>query len=141
MLKLIHPEVQERFYGCGLVAPELLEDRRLLDLGCGSGRDCYLLSALAGPNGAVIGVDMTPEQLDVARRHSDYHRDAFGYARSNVTFMQGRLEHLDRLPLAPGSFDLVVPNCVLNLCEKKPEVLAQVFRLLRDGGEFYFSGV
>ena len=71
-----------RYYGCGLVAlaPQMLEGMRILDLGSGSGRDCYVLSQLVGESGYVIGVDMTDEQLNVANRHIEYHRKKFGYA-------------------------------------------------------------
>lgn len=141
LLALIHPEVAGRYYGCGLVVPEDLERCRILDLGCGSGRDVYLLSALVGPEGAVTGIDMTPEQLAVARAHVAYHADRFGHPQSNVRFVEGQLEDLDRLDLEPGSFDIAVSNCVLNLVPDKLRVLEQVYRLLKSGGELYFSDV
>lgn len=78
----IHPEVSGRYYGCGLVAPDLLAGLRVLDLGCGSGRDLYLLSRLVGEAGAVVGVDMTAEQLAMAERHQDYHRARYDYRRA-----------------------------------------------------------
>ena len=80
----IHEEIREKFYGCGSPIPHSLEGATVLDLGCGTGRDCYLLSQLVGPKGKVIGIDMTKEQLDVARRHQDYHAKKFGF--SNVEF-------------------------------------------------------
>lgn len=61
LLSRIHPEVLSRYYGCGLVVPELLHGARVLDLGCGSGRDVYLLAQLVGQTGSVVGVDMTPQ--------------------------------------------------------------------------------
>lgn len=67
LLGNIHPEVTEKYYGCGLVAPHLLNGCHILDLGSGSGRDCYVLAQLAGADGQVDGVDMTDEQLDVTR--------------------------------------------------------------------------
>ena len=140
-LARVHPEVSRRFYGCGLVIPPLLEGLRVLDLGSGSGQDCYVLSQLVGEQGEVVGVDMTPEQLAVARAHQEWHRERFGHARSNVTFLEGDIEHLEALPLEPGSFDLIVSNCVVNLVEDKGAVLRQAWRLLRPGGEFYFSDV
>src|SRR5688572_365042 len=73
----IHDEVKDRFYGCGSPIPPSLEGRTVLDLGCGSGRDCFLLSKLVGSKGKVIGVDMTDEQLDVAKKHLDYHTKKF----------------------------------------------------------------
>jgi SAM-dependent methyltransferase len=139
LLARVHPEVSSRYYGCGLVCPALLEGCRVLDLGSGSGRDVYLLSQLVGPTGAVVGVDMTAEQLAVAREHLAFHADAFGYA--NVSFLEGTIERLDDLPLEPGSFDVVVSNCVLNLSVDKPAVLRGVQRLLKPGGELYFSDV
>jgi SAM-dependent methyltransferase len=139
LLDRIHPEVLERYYGCGLVVPPLLENLRVLDLGCGSGRDVYLLAQLVGPAGSVVGVDMTPGQLAVARRHQAHHAERFGYA--NVTFLEGAIERLEALPLEPGSFDLVISNCVVNLSTDKRAVLAGVRRLLRPGGEFYFADV
>lgn len=141
VLGSIHDEVLSRYYGCGLVVPPLLEGARILDLGCGSGRDVYALSALVGETGHVLGVDMTAEQLAVAERHRDYHRQQYGYASSNVEFRQGYLEQLADLALADDSFDIVVSNCVLNLCTDKDAVLRQVYRLLKPGGEFYFSDI
>ncbi|WP_461481708.1 methyltransferase domain-containing protein [Porticoccus sp.] len=137
----IHPEVSGKYYGCGLVAPELLEGLRILDLGSGSGQDCYVLSALVGERGEVVGVDMTDEQLAVANRHIDFHRAAFGLARPNVRFLKGYIEKLDQLGLEDNSFDLIVSNCVINLSPDKRAVLEQAHRLLKPGGELYFSDV
>ncbi|MBF5056522.1 arsenic (+3 oxidation state) methyltransferase [Alcanivorax sp. 521-1] len=141
LLALLHDEVVSRYYGCGLVAPAALEGMRVLDLGCGSGRDVYLLSALVGQTGEVVGVDMTNEQLAVARRHQDYHREAFGFDESNVRFLKGYIEELDALDLEDGYFDIVVSNCVINLSTDKAKVIGDVKRLLKPGGEFYFSDV
>ena len=139
LLGRIHPDVLSRYYGCGLVCPPLLEGCRVLDLGCGSGRDVYALAQLVGAAGSVVGVDMTDEQLAVARQHQAYHAGVFGY--NNVTFMHGYIERLDELDLVPGSFDVIVSNCVVNLSPDKDAVLAGVQRLLKPGGEFYFSDV
>ncbi len=137
----IHPEVSSKYYGCGLVAPELLEGMRILDLGSGSGQDCYVLSALVGEHGEVVGVDMTDEQLAMANKHIDYHREAFGYTKPNVRFIKGYIEKLDELNLEDQSFDIIVSNCVINLSPDKQAVLAQAYRLLKPGGELYFSDV
>jgi SAM-dependent methyltransferase len=139
LLARVHPEVSSRYYGCGLVCPPLLEGCRVLDLGCGSGRDAYLLAQLVGASGAVVGVDMTPEQLAVARHHQAFHAEEFGFA--NTRFLEGTIEQLEALDLEPGSFDVIVSNCVLNLSTDKPAVLRGVQRLLKAGGEFYFSDV
>ena len=140
-LSNIHDEVISKYYGCGLILPELLEGTRVLDLGSGSGRDCYVLAQLVGAEGEIVGVDMTDEQLAVARRHQEFHRKRFGYDRTNVTFKQGYIEHLDELGLASNSFDLIVSNCVINLSQDKEAVLREAYRLLKPGGEFYFSDV
>ncbi len=137
----IHPEVTERYYGCGLVAPQLLQGTRILDLGSGSGRDCYLLAQLVGEHGSILGVDMTDEQLAIANRHIEWHRQKFGYASSNVEFRKGYIERLDELGLEEGSFDIIVSNCVINLSPDKEAVLREAYRLLKPGGELYFSDV
>ena len=139
LLARIHPDVLARYYGCGLVCPPLLEGCHILDLGCGTGRDVYALAQLVGPSGSVVGVDMTAEQLAVAREHLDFHAEQFGYA--NVSFLEGTIEALEALPLEPGSFDVIVSNCVLNLSTDKAAVLQGVKRLLKPGGELYFSDV
>ena len=141
VLAELHEEIRARYYGCGLVIPEALEGMRVLDLGCGAGQDCYLLSRLVGPEGRVVGVDMTPEQLAVAKRHREYHADRFGYERSNVEFLAGNIERLDEIGLEDGSFDLIVSNCVVNLAVDKAAVLRGAHRLLRRGGEFYFADI
>jgi arsenite methyltransferase len=137
----VHPEVSAKYYGCGLIAPAALEGRRILDLGSGSGRDAFILAQLVGPEGEVVGVDMTDEQLATARGHAAWHMERFGYARPNVRFLQGYIEQLGDLGLAPGSFDVIVSNCVVNLSVDKPAVLKGAFDLLKPGGELYFSDV
>jgi SAM-dependent methyltransferase len=139
LLANIHPEVLSRYYGCGLVCPPLLEGCRVLDLGSGSGRDVYALAQLVGAEGEVVGVDMTDEQLAVAESHREWHSERFGFA--NVRFIKGYIEKLHELDLEPGSFDVIVSNCVVNLSPDKAAVLSGIQRLLKPGGEFYFSDV
>ena len=137
----VHEEVRSRYYGCGLVVPEAIDGLSILDLGSGSGQDAYLLAQLVGEQGQVVGVDTTPEQLAVATRHLDWHRERFGYARSNVRFLEGDIERLDALDLPVGSFDVIVSNCVINLVADKAAVFRAAHRLLKQGGELYFSDV
>lgn len=139
LLSNIHPDVLNRYYGCGLVCPALLNDCSILDLGSGSGRDVYALAQLVGAKGRVVGIDMTDEQLTVANETLEYHADKFGFA--NVSFKKGYIEKLDELGLADESFDVIVSNCVINLSPDKDAVLKEVYRLLKPGGEFYFSDV
>jgi len=137
----LHPEVVARYYGCGTPLPPALEGCTVLDLGCGTGRDCYLLSRLVGESGHVIGVDMTTEQLAVAKEHCDWHAERYGYASSNVEFKQGYMEDLVTAGIAENSIDLVVSNCVINLSPDKKQVLSEILRVLKPGGEIYFSDV
>lgn len=141
LLAQVHDEVLRRYYGCGLVLPEALDGLTILDLGCGAGRDVYVLAQLVGERGQVIGVDMTAEQLAVARQHEAYHQKAFGYSRSNVRFMHGYIELLDELALGDNSVDIIVSNCVINLALDKAAVLREALRVLKPGGELYFSDV
>ena len=141
ILSNIHDEVLTRYYGCGLVTPELLEGCHVLDLGCGAGRDCYAIAQMVGESGSVTGVDMTDEQLAVANSHIEYHREKFGYAKPNTKFLKGYIEKLNELDIADNSVDLVVSNCVINLSPDKHAVLKEIFRILKPGGEIYFSDV
>lgn len=140
-LEMIHEEVKDKYYGCGLTIPYQLEGLKILDLGSGSGRDSYIASKLVGQEGEIVGVDMTDEQLNVANKHIDYHTVAFGYKYSNVKFLKGNIETLDKLNLEQGSFDLIISNCVINLAQDKQKVLRDAYELLKPGGEMYFSDV
>ncbi len=140
-LQLLSDEVKDKYYGCGLTLPTAVEGLTILDLGSGSGRDCFLASRLVGENGKVIGVDMTDEQIEVATSNLDFHRKAFGHKKSNVQFIKGNIESLDELGLKDASIDLIISNCVLNLATDKQKVLNDAFQLLRPGGEMYFSDV
>ncbi len=137
----IHDEVMSKYYGCGIILPESIEGKTIVDLGSGSGRDCYVLSKLVGEHGKVIGVDMTAEQLEVANRHIDFHTKAFGYKKPNIEFIEGYIEQLDTLGIPEGSVDIIISNCVINLSPDKKSVLKHAYNLLKPGGEIYFSDV
>eukprot|EP00172_Hildenbrandia_rubra_P002607 Plantae.Rhodophyta-Hildenbrandia_rubra.ctg3576.p1 GENE.Plantae.Rhodophyta-Hildenbrandia_rubra.ctg3576~~Plantae.Rhodophyta-Hildenbrandia_rubra.ctg3576.p1 ORF type:complete len:447 (+),score=64.21 Plantae.Rhodophyta-Hildenbrandia_rubra.ctg3576:976-2316(+) len=142
LLKKLHPEVTSRFYGCGSPIPPYVKGNTVLDLGCGTGRDVYLLSGLVGTEGKVIGVDMTPAQLEVARKHQEYHAEALlGSSTSNVDIRDGYIENLAAAGIEESSIDIVVSNCVCNLSPDKKAVFSQVARALKPGGEFYFSDI
>ncbi len=138
-LSKVSDEVVSRYYGCGLTIPNELTGLSVLDLGSGSGRDCYILSQLVGREGRVTGVDMTDEQLAVAERNRAHHAQVFGYG--NVEFLKGDISRLDALGLEDASFDLIVSNCVINLARDKKAVLREAKRVLKEGGELYFSDV
>uniref|UniRef100_A0A8B9F021 Arsenite methyltransferase n=1 Tax=Amazona collaria TaxID=241587 RepID=A0A8B9F021_9PSIT len=124
-----------------LVVPECLESCWILDLGSGSGRDCYLLSQLVGEQGHVTGIDMTEGQVEVAKKHIAYHMEKFGYQKPNVEFLQVYMEKLGDAGLADNSYDIVISNCVINLAPDKRAVLQEAYRVLNPGGEMYFSDV
>ena len=89
-LSNVHSEVTNKFYGCGYPFPDGTEACVVLDLGCGAGRDVYVLSQLVGKDGHVIGIDMTEEQLKTANETLDWHMEKFFGSTSikNVTFHQ-----------------------------------------------------
>ncbi|PIO36866.1 hypothetical protein AB205_0185540, partial [Aquarana catesbeiana] len=107
-LKEVHSEVSSRYYGCGLVVPECLENCSILDLGSGSGRDCYMLSKLVGQKGYITGVDMTDEQVEVSRKYIDYHMKKFGYQEPNINFVNGYIEDLKSAGIKDHSYDIIM---------------------------------
>jgi ubiquinone/menaquinone biosynthesis C-methylase UbiE len=122
----------EMSWGCGnpTALAELREGQVVLDLGCGAGLDAFVAARKVGPNGKVIGVDMTPEMVAKATR---FARE--GGCR-NVEFRLGRLE---LLPLADESVDVIVSNCVINHCPDKAAAFAEARRVLRPDGRMFVS--
>ncbi len=137
--KDIPDEILERYYGCGSPVPDGIEGCTVLDLGCGTGRDVYVVSKLVGAEGKVIGIDMNDDQLAVASKYLDIMAEKWGFA--NVEFKKGYIEDLAGAGIEDGSVDVVISNCVINLSPDKESVFSEIWRVLKDGGMLYFSDI
>ena len=127
-----------RSYGCGspVLDAGLTAGHRVVDLGCGTGIECFIASRLVGPLGEVFGVDMLDSMLAISRRSAHEIATRLGYA--NIEFRKGFLE---ALPLDDASVDVVLSNCVLNLSTDKRRTFAEIRRILAGGGRMVVSDV
>jgi SAM-dependent methyltransferase len=118
--------------GCGnpVGIADVKTAETVLDLGSGGGIDCFLASKEVGPTGLVIGIDMTPRMLELARTNAEK------LETTNVVF---KLGHIEQIPQQDNSVDLVISNCVIALSEQKERVFSEIMRILKPGGRFVIS--
>lgn len=138
MIDHIPPAYRFRGYGCGSPVADAAcrPGQTLVDLGCGSGVECFIAARQLGPTGRAIGVDMLDPMLDRARQGARGVADRLGF--DNMEFRKGLLE---RLPVDDASADVVISNCVINLSTDKRATFAEIRRILRPGGRLVVSDV
>ena len=133
-LGTVPQEVQEMSLGCGnpMAIAELKAGEAVLDLGSGSGLDCFLAAQQVGESGRVVGLDMTDSMLELAARNLEK------VGAKNVEFTKGEMESM---PLPDNEFDVIISNCVINLSPDKDAVFRESNRVLKVGGRMRVSDI
>lgn len=133
-LSRLPADAVQNSFGCGtpLAFAGVQEGQTVLDIGSGAGIDCFIAAEKVGPTGKVIGLDMTPEMIERARRNA---------TEAGVANVEFRFGEAEKMPVEDTSVDWVISNCVINLSPDKPAVFAEIGRILRPGGRISISDI